>query len=166
MGGKGAPLAVTDSVSSLRKEIAKLKPDDSGKFFNYDGKPLPGSPTMALTEQQAMVRDMARSFAPRNCRQQRRMGSHGPIPSRGGRRHGRLGFMGMLVPEEWGGAGVDHVAYALAVEEIAAGDGSCSTIMAVHNSVGCLPILKFAARIRRDASCARWRRERCWPASV
>jgi len=41
MGGKGAPLAVTDSVSSLRKEIAKLKPDDSGKFFNYDGKPLP-----------------------------------------------------------------------------------------------------------------------------
>jgi NAD(P)-dependent dehydrogenase (short-subunit alcohol dehydrogenase family) len=41
MGGKGAPLAVTDSVSSLRKAIAKLKPDDSGKFFNYDGKPLP-----------------------------------------------------------------------------------------------------------------------------
>jgi NAD(P)-dependent dehydrogenase (short-subunit alcohol dehydrogenase family) len=41
MGGKGAPLGVTDSVSSLRKAIARLKPADSGKFFNYDGKPLP-----------------------------------------------------------------------------------------------------------------------------
>jgi NAD(P)-dependent dehydrogenase (short-subunit alcohol dehydrogenase family) len=41
MGGKGAPLAVHDSVSSLRKAIAKLKPADNGKFFNYDGKPLP-----------------------------------------------------------------------------------------------------------------------------
>ena len=40
MGGKGAPLAVHDSVGSLRKAIAKLKPADSGKFFNYDGKPL------------------------------------------------------------------------------------------------------------------------------
>ncbi len=41
MGGKGAPLAIPDSVSSLRKAIAKLTPGDSGKFFNYDGKPLP-----------------------------------------------------------------------------------------------------------------------------
>ena len=48
---------------------------------------------------------------------------------------GALGFLGMLVPEEWGGAGVDYVSYALAMEEIAAGDGACSTIMSVHNSV-------------------------------
>jgi NAD(P)-dependent dehydrogenase (short-subunit alcohol dehydrogenase family) len=41
MGGKGAPLAIPDSVASLRKAIAKLKPADNGKFFNYDGKPLP-----------------------------------------------------------------------------------------------------------------------------
>jgi alkylation response protein AidB-like acyl-CoA dehydrogenase len=49
----------------------------------------------------------------------------------------------MLVPPEWDGAGADHVSYALALMEVAAGDGACSTIMSVHNSVGCMPILKF-----------------------
>jgi butyryl-CoA dehydrogenase len=106
---------------------------------------------MALTEQQAMIRDMARSFAAeklspnsaewdRTCR----------FPAEAVAAMGELGFMGMLVPEEWGGAGVDHVAYVLAVEEIAAGDGSCSTIMAVHNSVGCLPILKFGSEAQKQ----------------
>jgi alkylation response protein AidB-like acyl-CoA dehydrogenase len=63
---------------------------------------------------------------------------------------GRLGLMGMLVPEEWGGAGADHVAYALALAEIAAGDGACSTIMSVHNSVGCMPILKFGSGEQKE----------------
>jgi butyryl-CoA dehydrogenase len=56
----------------------------------------------------------------------------------------------MLVPPEWGGAGVDYLTYALAVEEIAAGDGSCSTIMAVHNSVGCLPVLGFGSESQKQ----------------
>ena len=56
----------------------------------------------------------------------------------------------MLVPEEWGGAGTDHVAYALALEEIAAGDGACSTIMSVHNSVGCMPILNFGTDEQKE----------------
>jgi alkylation response protein AidB-like acyl-CoA dehydrogenase len=63
---------------------------------------------------------------------------------------GKLGFMGMLVPEDWGGSGADHVAYALALEEIAAGDGSCSTIMSVHNSVGCMPIHKFGTTEQKE----------------
>ncbi|OMG64100.1 acyl-CoA dehydrogenase [Stutzerimonas balearica] len=54
-----------------------------------------------------------------------------------------LGFFGMLVPEQWGGSDTGYVAYAMALEEIAAGDGACSTIMSVHNSVGCMPILAF-----------------------
>jgi butyryl-CoA dehydrogenase len=54
------------------------------------------------------------------------------------------------VPPEWGGAGVDYLTYALAVEEIAAGDGSCSTIMAVHNSVGCLPVLGFGSEAQKQ----------------
>ena len=63
---------------------------------------------------------------------------------------GKLGFMGMLVPEEMGGAGSDHVAYALALEEIAAGDGSTSTIMSVHNSVGCMPVLNFGTDMQKE----------------
>ncbi|GAA6150288.1 acyl-CoA dehydrogenase family protein [Pseudooceanicola nitratireducens] len=52
-------------------------------------------------------------------------------------------MLGMLVPEAYDGAEVDHISYALALEEIAVGNGAVSTIMSVHNSVGCAPILKF-----------------------
>ncbi|MCC3263248.1 acyl-CoA dehydrogenase family protein, partial [Paenibacillus polymyxa] len=55
----------------------------------------------------------------------------------------QLGFFGMLVPEAWDGNDSGYIAYAGALEEIAAGSGACSTIMSVHNSVGCRPILKF-----------------------
>lgn len=58
---------------------------------------------------------------------------------------GQLGFLGMLVPEQWGGCDTGYLTYALALEEIAAGDGACSTIMSVHNSVGCAPILRFGS---------------------
>src|SRR5205814_4608284 len=63
---------------------------------------------------------------------------------------GRLGFMGMLVPPEFGGAGADHVGYALALEEIAAGDGSVSTILSVHNSVGCMPVLRYGSEEQKQ----------------
>lgn len=56
---------------------------------------------------------------------------------------GELGLLGMLVPEAFGGSDTGTVAYAAALEEIAAGDGPCSTIMSVHSSVACVPILKF-----------------------
>jgi butyryl-CoA dehydrogenase len=106
---------------------------------------------MALTEQQAMIRDMARSFATERLapfaaewdREQR-------FPAAAVRAMGELGLLGMLVPEEWGGAGVDYLSYALAVEEIAAGDGSCSTIMSVQNSVGCLPVLRFGSQAQKQ----------------
>ncbi|HWK47419.1 MAG TPA: acyl-CoA dehydrogenase family protein [Stellaceae bacterium] len=99
---------------------------------------------MLLSEQQIMIRDTARSFAAERLapfaadwdREAR-------FPREAIAELGRLGFMGMQVPEEFGGAATDTVSYALAIEEIAAGDGATSTIMAVHNSVGCLPILRF-----------------------
>ncbi len=106
---------------------------------------------MILTEAQIMIRDMARDFA------REQLAPHaaewdagGAFPRQAVAAMGELGLLGMLVPEEWGGAGVDHVAYALAVEELAAGDGSCSTIMTVHNSVGCLPILKFGTAGQKE----------------
>lgn len=56
---------------------------------------------------------------------------------------GALGFLGMLVPEEYGGIDSDMVSYASVIEEIAAGDGACSTILSVHSSVGCVPIVRY-----------------------
>jgi len=101
---------------------------------------------MVLTDEQLLIRDTARDFArdklaPTAAQRDR----DAAFPAEPLAEMGRLGLMGMLVPPEWGGAGADHVAYALALEEIAAGDGAVSTIMSVHNSVGCMPILKFGS---------------------
>ena len=106
---------------------------------------------MILDENQEMVRDMARRFAteklaPKAAEWDRT----GAFPKDEIAEMGALGLMGMLVPEEWDGALSDHVAYALALEEIAAGDGALSTIMSVHNSVGCVPILKYGNDDQRD----------------
>jgi alkylation response protein AidB-like acyl-CoA dehydrogenase len=58
---------------------------------------------------------------------------------------GELGLLGMVVPEQWGGSYTDYVAYALAVEEISAGDGAAGALMSIHNSVGCGPLLKYGS---------------------
>lgn len=55
----------------------------------------------------------------------------------------KAGFMGMLIPPQWGGAGMDHLAYALAIIEMAKADGALSTIVSVHNSVASLPLLRY-----------------------
>ncbi|MCC6468142.1 MAG: acyl-CoA dehydrogenase family protein [Alphaproteobacteria bacterium] len=101
---------------------------------------------MALTDEQALIRDTARDFAREKLSPNAvAWDREAKFPKDAVAELGRLGFMGMLVPPEWGGAGADHVAYALALEEVAAGDGSCSTIMGVHNSVGCMPVLKYGS---------------------
>ncbi|HWI26183.1 MAG TPA: acyl-CoA dehydrogenase family protein [Stellaceae bacterium] len=106
---------------------------------------------MIATQQQAMIRDMARSFArerllPFAAEWDRT--SHFPADALA--EMGRLGLFGMLVPEDYDGAASDHVAYAMALEEIAAGCGACSTIMSVQNSVGCLPVLKFGTEEQKQ----------------
>ena len=63
---------------------------------------------------------------------------------------GKLGACGMVVPEQWGGAGMDYVSLALALEEIAAGDGATSTIISVQNSVVCGPILAFGNAAQKE----------------
>ena len=104
-----------------------------------------------LSESQIMIRDMARDFArERLAPYAAERDREARLPKEALAEMGSLGFMGMLVPEEWGGAGANHVAYALAVEEIAAGDGAVSTIMTVHNSVGCMPIHYFGSTEQKE----------------
>jgi len=98
-----------------------------------------------------MIRDMARDFA------RRRLAPHSAewertstFPKHALKEMGALGFLGMTVPTEWGGANADYVAYALALEEIAAGDGAVSTIMSGHNSVGCMPILEYGTTPQKE----------------
>jgi alkylation response protein AidB-like acyl-CoA dehydrogenase len=106
---------------------------------------------MDLTEEQQMIRDMAREFAreqlaPNAARWDR----EASFPREAIAQMGELGLLGMMVPEAWDGAGIDHVGYALAIEEIAAGDGACSTIVAVHNSVACMPVLRYGSDQQKD----------------
>jgi len=99
-----------------------------------------------LTEEQIMIRDMARDFArERIAPNAAQWDRDKQFPAEVLREMGELGLYGMVVPEEWGGAGADYVSFALAIEEIAAGDGACSTILSVNNSVVCGPLLKFGS---------------------
>ncbi|MCK0069839.1 acyl-CoA dehydrogenase family protein [Kordiimonas laminariae] len=98
---------------------------------------------MLLNEEQRMVRDMARAFsrdkiAPNAASWEKA----GLIPEDFLREMGQLGLMGMTVPAEWEGAETDYVSYALALMEVAAGDGGLSTLMSVNNAPVCAAILQ------------------------
>ena len=106
---------------------------------------------MLIDDNQEMVRDMARRFAAEKLAPKAADWDRtGEFPKAEIAEMGALGLMGMLVPEEWDGAMSDHVAYALALEEIAGGDGAVSTIMSVHNSVGCVPILRYGTDAQKE----------------
>ncbi|MFJ5295548.1 acyl-CoA dehydrogenase family protein [Pseudomonas sp. NPDC088368] len=106
---------------------------------------------LELTEEQIMIRDMAREFA-RN-----EIAPHAQAWEKAGwiddalvSKLGELGLLGMIVPEEWGGTYIDYVAYALAVEEISAGDAAAGTLMSVHSSVGCGPVLNYGTEAQKE----------------
>src|SRR5260221_13729705 len=99
---------------------------------------------MILSQEQAIIRDMARSFANERLKPfAAEWDRAARFPAQAGGGMGQLGLFGMLVPGAYDGPPTDHVSYALALEGIAPGDGSCSTVLSVHNSGGCAPLLKF-----------------------
>jgi alkylation response protein AidB-like acyl-CoA dehydrogenase len=110
---------------------------------------------MLLTTEQTMIRDAVRTFArerlaPGAARRDR----EAAFPRAELDEAAALGLFGVCVPEAWDGAGLDHVSLALALEEIAAGDGAISTILSVNNSVACAPILAFGTTAQKE----RWLR--------
>ncbi|MFA7412879.1 MAG: acyl-CoA dehydrogenase family protein [Rhizobium sp.] len=106
---------------------------------------------MILSEEQQQIRDVAREFARERLLPgaAARDAQHA-FPRQELKEMGELGFLGMLVPDTYGGSDTGVVAYAAALEEIAAGDGPCSTIMSVHSSVGCVPILRFGTEAQKE----------------
>ena len=97
-----------------------------------------------LTEEQEMIQQMTRDFAEKELK---------PIAAELDKTHrhpeevikkmGELSLMGMTVPVEYGGGGVDYVSYALAIEEISRACGGTGAIMTSHNSLACFPIQTF-----------------------
>lgn len=99
-----------------------------------------------LVNEEQQIADAVRSFAQERLRPfAEQWDKDHRFPREAIEEMAALGLFGMLVPEQWGGSDTGYVAYAMALEEIAAGDGACSTIMSVHNSVGCVPILRFGS---------------------
>ena len=106
---------------------------------------------MIPTEEQIMIRNMARAFAAEQIAPYAaEWEDKAYFPREVFTAMGKLGLMGMTVPEEWGGAGLDYVTYAMALEEIAAGDGAVAVVMSGHNSVGCMPILEFGSPAQKE----------------
>ena len=101
---------------------------------------------MLVTDEQQQIADAVRAFAQERLKPfAEQWDKEHRFPKEAIDEMAELGLFGMLVPEQWGGSDTGYVAYAMALEEIAAGDGACSTIMSVHNSVGCVPILRFGS---------------------
>lgn len=104
-----------------------------------------------LTEEQIMIRDAARDFAhtqllpgviERDDKQE--------YPKEQVKKMAELGFLGMMVSPEYGGGGMDAVAYALAMEEISKVDASCSVIMSVNNSLVCWGIEEYGTEAQKQ----------------
>jgi len=94
-----------------------------------------------LREEHLQVREMARRFADEVVAPQaRELDEREEFPTDIVKQMGELGFMGLPYPEKYGGAGMDTLAYAIAVEEIARACGSTAITLAAHVSLGCGPV--------------------------
>ncbi|HVT09081.1 MAG TPA: acyl-CoA dehydrogenase [Polyangia bacterium] len=106
-----------------------------------------------LTPEQQMIRDTAREVATREIAPQAaEIDKSHQFPRRIFSRLGELGLLGIMVPEEWGGAGMDTLSYAVALEEISRACASTGVAMSVQSSLVEAPILKNGT----DAQKARW----------
>lgn len=104
-----------------------------------------------LTDIQKMLRDTCREFAARELiPNARRWDEEHRFPKEAVARLAEMGLMGVAIPEEWGGAGADHVSYALAMEEISRGCASTGVIMSVNNSLYCDPVMRYGTDEQKE----------------
>jgi len=97
-----------------------------------------------LNEEQRQVRELCREFAEQELRPNaRRWDEHHEFPRAAVAKLAEMGLMGVAVPPEWGGAGMDNVSYAVAMEEVSRGCAGTGVIMSVNNSLYCDPVVKY-----------------------
>src|SRR5450432_1214248 len=109
----------------------------------------------APTEEQRLIQQAARDFAEREIEPKaKELDKTGRWPTEIVSRMAELGFLGMMVPPEYGGAGLDAVTYVLAMEEVSAACASCGVIMSVNNSLFCDPLLTFGTEEQKQTYLA------------
>ena len=105
----------------------------------------------SYTEEQQLIQKTAREFAKEHLapgvieRDEK-----AEFPKEQLKMFGELGFMGMMIPEEWSGAGLDTISYCIAMEEICSVDASMGVIMSVNNSLVCHLLYKYANNDQRE----------------
>ena len=105
---------------------------------------MSGNGLISLTSEHEMIRQAARDFAQKEIVPiAAEFDESGEFPAETIRKMGQMGFMGIEVPEAYGGAGMDTLSYVLALEEICKADASHGTIMSVNNSLFCYGLLRF-----------------------
>jgi alkylation response protein AidB-like acyl-CoA dehydrogenase len=110
---------------------------------------------MMLSEQHTMIRDAMREFSQQQLRPHAaHWDKERHFPKEALQQLAQMGAFGVAVPEEQGGAGLDYVALALVIEEIAAGDGGTSTIISVNNC----PVCSIAMMVANPAQQEQWLR--------
>jgi alkylation response protein AidB-like acyl-CoA dehydrogenase len=105
----------------------------------------------SLTEDQQMIRDAAREFAQNEIAPvAAEFDRSGEFPSETIKAAAELGFMGIEIPEEYGGSGLDPISYALVMAEISAADAAHGTIVSVNNSLFGVPLLEFGTEEQKQ----------------
>ena len=105
----------------------------------------------ALTEEQEMIRDAAREFAQKEIAPvAAAFDASGEFPQQTIKMAGELGFMGIEIPEEFGGSALDTISYAIVVEEISAADAAHGTIVSVNNSLFGASLLEFGSQGQKE----------------
>jgi len=103
-----------------------------------------------LSPEHEMIRQAARDFAQNEIAPiAAQFDETGDFPSRTIKKMGEMGFMGVEVPEEYGGSGMDALAYVLALEEICKADAAHGTIMSVNNSLFCHGLIHFGSEAQK-----------------
>jgi alkylation response protein AidB-like acyl-CoA dehydrogenase len=104
-----------------------------------------------LSEEQRMWREVVHDFVAREVKPKaRQVDEEGQFNWEAVHKMGPLGLLGLNVPEEYGGAGVDAVSAAIAIEELGWGCGSTALAIAAHNGLGCAPIALFGSQAQKE----------------
>jgi len=106
---------------------------------------------LELSENQRMIRDMVREFAEREIAPvAAELDKKAEYPMEILKKMAQLGLLGIIVPQEYGGAGADTISYTLVIEEISKKCASTGVITSVHNSLVCWPIMKVGTEEQKQ----------------
>lgn len=105
---------------------------------------------LRFTEEQEMMRKMVREFAENEVAKEIPAMNEDQFPKETIKKMGELGLMGIPIPEEYGGSGMDLVSYIIAINELSRVSATVGVILSVHTTLGTMPILKFGTEEQKQ----------------